>query len=210
MAGRPHSNRNPKPAIALLLSGVVIAACILLHPSAAVLAHARFDHSSPAPGQVLPASPASVDIYTVQDMQKTAGAYGITVVRDDNGSPGQQVDTGTPVMDDANRRHFSVGLQPNLAPGRYLVSFHNVSDEDGDADHGQFAFYIGAGPTSAQQALDAKLQITASVAATPAASKASTSASNSHTALYAIIVVIIVLLLVGGAFAWLRGTRRRP
>ena len=192
------------------LGGVTIAVLTLFVAAAAVSAHARYDHSTPSPGQVLATSPASVDIYTEQDMQKTAGAYGITVVRDDSGTPVQQVDTGTTVMDDANRKHFSVALQPNLPAGRYLVSFHNVSDADGDADHGQFAFYVGSGPTPAQQALDSKLQITAAVAATPTPAAKSGSKGSSHTGEYVIsAIAIVIVLLIAASYTRLRGPRRR-
>lgn len=189
----------------------ILTAIVLVLTSAVASAHARFDHSTPMPGQVLTSSPTSVDIYTEQDMQKTAGAYGITVMRDDAGTPGPAVDNGTTVMDDANRKHFSVALQPNLPPGRYLVSFHNVSDEDGDADHGQFAFYIGAGPTAAQQALDSKLQISSAVAPTPAPATAAAASGASHTGVYVAIVAVgvAVLVIVGALFAWSRRTRRR-
>lgn len=193
-----------------LAGGLLLALTALLLAATAAFAHARYDHSTPAQGQVLPTSPASVDIYTEQDMQKEAGAYGITVFRNDSGTPGAEVDTGTTVMDDANRRHFSVALQPNLPPGRYLVSFHNVSDEDGDADHGQFAFYIGSPPTPAQQALDSKLQITAAVAPTPTPSTSASSSSSSHTAEYVIsAIAIVIVLLIAASYLRLRGPRRR-
>jgi methionine-rich copper-binding protein CopC len=178
--------------------GVVAATAALIASFclvAAVSAHARYDHSTPAQGAVVVVSPAQVDIYTVQDMQKQAGADEITVADDS----GNRVDSGNTVVDDANRRHFSVGLKPNLPPGRYVVSFHNVSDEDGEADHGQFAFYVGTGPTAAQKAEDAKLAITSQ--------SDDTKSSSSHTGLIigiVVVVVIVLLLLVGGGLFWRR------
>jgi len=165
------------------------------------MAHSRYDHSTPGQGEVVQTSPPRVDIYTVQEMAKQQGAYAITVERNDSGTPGQRVDTGDTVIDDANRKHFSVGLQPNQQPGRYVVSFKNVSDQDGEADHGQFAFYVGTGPTAAQKALDAKLQIT---------SKSETT-STSHTGLIIGIVVAIavLVLLAGGGLWYARRPRRR-
>lgn len=178
-----------------------VALIAALFSVAVALAHARYDHSTPGQGQVVATSPARVDIYTVQDMKKQAGAYAIQVQRDDNGAAGEQVDTADTAIDDNDRKHFSVGLKPNLPAGRYLVSFNNVSDEDGEADNGQFAFYVGNGPTAAQKALDAKLQITSK--------NDTTSSSSSHTGLIVgiVVAVVAVLVLAGGGFWFMR--RRR-
>lgn len=169
----------------------------------AALAHARYDHSTPAQGSVVPAAPARVDIFTAQEMQKQAGADEITVERNDTAnSGGQVVSTGATTVDDNDRKHFFVALQPNLPAGRYVVSFHNVSDEDGEADHGQFAFYVGNGPTAAQKALDAKLAITSQ--------NDNTKQSSSHTGLIVVIavaVVVVIALIVAGVLIQQR--RRR-
>jgi methionine-rich copper-binding protein CopC len=183
-----------------LVHAIALAAVAALCSAAVALAHAAYEQSTPAQGQVVQTSPARVDIYTAQDMRKAQGAYAIQVQRDDDGRAEQQVDTADTTIDDSNRKHFSVGLQPNLPAGRYLVSFNNVSDEDGEADHGQFAFYVGTGPTAAQKALDAKLQTT---------SQKETTSSSSHTGLIGGIAgaIVVVLLLVGGGFLFMR--RRR-
>src|SRR5579875_961044 len=135
---------------------VALAAAVAMALPSLALAHARYDHSTPSPGQVVATSSPAVDIYTAQDMRKIAGANVITVV----GPDGKQADTGNTVVDDSNRRHLSVGLQPNLPPGRYVVSFKTLSDQDGEADHGQFAFYVQTPPTAEQKAADAKLPLT--------------------------------------------------
>ncbi len=182
-----------------LLGLLPVAALLALLGVAIVSAHARYDHSTPGQGEVLQTSPARVDIYTVQDMKKDQTVTEITVADANN----NRVDSGDTTVEDTNRRHFSVGLKPNLPAGRYVVSFKNSSDEDGEDDHGQFAFYVGSAPTAQQKALDAKLAIT-SKSDTPAK-------SNSHTGLIiAIIVAVIVLvLLAAGALWYLRRPRRR-
>ena len=197
-ASQPDERDAVRSRCRLLLP--VAAICALLGIAIAS-AHARYDHSTPGQGEVVQTSPPRVDIYTVQEMAKQQGAYAIMVERNGNGTTGQRVDTANTVIDDANRKHFSVGLQPNLPPGRYVVSFKNVSDEDGEADHGQYAFYVGTGPTAAQKALDAKLQITAK----------SETTSTSHTGLIIGIVVAIavLVLLAGGGLWYARRPRRR-
>lgn len=172
----------PALGVVLLLGTFVVAS-----------AHARYDHSTPGPGQVLPASPARVDIYTAQDMRKVANANVIAVTN----AAGMPVDSGPTVVDDSNRRHFSVPLQPNLPPGRYLVSFKTLSDQDGEMNHGSFAFYVGTQPTAAQKASDTKLTLTADTV-TPAQS----SGSSSHTGLYLLAAVGVAIVLVGGVFVW--------
>src|SRR5579883_893865 len=176
------------PNLTRLCLAVAAAATLALTTVAGVAAHARYDHSTPSPGEVLATSPARVDIYTVQDMVKEAGINEIDVTNE----PGQRVDRGDTTVDDNNRRHFYVDLQPNLPPGRYVVSFKNQSDEDGEQDHGQFAFYVGQGPTAQQKAADAKLAITSQ-------DEGSDGSSNSHNNTkvgIAIIVTIVVAALI--------------
>jgi methionine-rich copper-binding protein CopC len=138
---------------ARLLPLALVALVAALLPSGLALAHAHYDHSTPSIGQVLATAPQRVDIYTDSEMRRVAGGNVITVAD----ASGNSVDDGNTVLDDNNRQHFSVGLQPNVPPGRYVVSFKTLSDVDGDADSGKFAFYVGAGPTDAQKQLDATL-----------------------------------------------------
>jgi methionine-rich copper-binding protein CopC len=193
-----RSIRNQSRFVALC-AGLI---AVLVSVSAA-LAHARYDHSTPGQGEVVQTAPAQVDIYTAQDMQKQAGADEITVERNDTANSGGQVVSNGPTMvDDNNRRHFFVALQPNLPAGRYVVSFKNVSDEDGEADHGQFAFYVGTGPTAAQKALDARLAITSQ--------DEDAKHSDSHTGLIigiVVAVVVVIALIAAGLFI---RQRRRP
>ena len=168
---------------------LVITILLLTLSASAALAHAHYDHSSPAIGQVLAAPPARVDIYTDSEMRKLAGANVIMVTN----SNGQRVDDGNTIVDDANRQHFSVSLEPNLPPGRYVVSFQTLSDVDGDTDGGHFAFYVGNGPTAADKALDAHL----SGAPLPGSS-AGSSSSTGPFVLIGVAAVAALALLAGG------------
>lgn len=163
------------------------------------LAHAHYDHSMPSIGQVLATVPERVDIYTDSEMRKTADANVIMVTAAD----GSRVDDGSTLVDDTNRRHFSVGLQPNLPNGRYVVSFKTLSDVDGDTDSGRFAFYAGAGPTAEQKQLDAALN--GAPVATPASSQTSSSSTNPGTVRYAALAVALVAIVVA---VWLIRSRQ--
>ena len=172
-----------------ILISLVLATLYLTFGASAALAHAHYDHSTPAIGQVLATPPARVDIYTDSDMRKIEGKNWIQVT----GSNGNRVDDGNTILDDANRQHFSVGLQPNLPPGRYVVSFQTLSDVDGDTDGGHFAFYVGNGPTAADKALDAHL----SGAPLPGSS-AGSSSSTGPFVLIGVAAVAALALLAGG------------
>lgn len=172
--------------------------------AAVALAHAHYDHSQPSIGQVLATAPARVDIYTDSDMRKLAGANVISVA----GADGSRVDDGNTVLDDADRRHFSVGLNPNLPPGRYVVSFKTLSDVDGDIDSGRFAFYVGAGPTTQQKALDASLN-GPPVAAGQASAPPSSSSHVVRTVLVGGTGIILLVLVAGGGVMLRRKQRTR-
>lgn len=125
-----------------------------------VAAHARYAASTPARGEVLDASPAQVEITFTQDIQRVTGTYGMEVYPqsgDAAGPEGASVTAGDAVIDDDDRSVMRVALQPALPPGRYVVSYRNVSDADGDRWEGAFSFYVGVQPTEADLAADAIL-----------------------------------------------------
>lgn len=127
--------------IAPLPVAVALLAVMLAAPGSAS-AHARYESSFPAKGEVLATSPDRVEITFSQEIQRVSGAYDITVNKD----RGPSVTAGPPVVSDDDRRIMSVPLQPDLAPGRYVVNWRNVSDEDGDEAVGAFSFYVQTPP----------------------------------------------------------------
>src|SRR2546421_11821147 len=96
------------------------------------LAHAHYKTSTPGIGEIGQDQPPQVDITFTQSIQKVSGTYDLAVTRDGAGP----VTTGPPVLDEQDRSKLSVPLQPDLAPGRYVVKWKNVSDDDGDAATG--------------------------------------------------------------------------
>lgn len=184
MSERTMGLRHGVPlALVLLLASLAV--------PAAALAHAHYDHSTPAIGAVLQTAPARVDIYTDQELAKAGTANSIAVTN----AAGQRVDSGPTAVDDADRTHMAVSLQPNLPAGRYIVSFTTLSDVDNDNDRGRFAFYIGRGPTAQERTLDAQLNGTA-----PAASS-----SSSHAGLFIAITAAVAVVVIGaGTFVALR------
>jgi methionine-rich copper-binding protein CopC len=125
---------------------------VMILPST-VSAHARLKSSTPVVGEVLQAAPTQVVITFTQEIQKVSGNYSIRVNRD----RGQDVTAAPAVVDDTDRHTMSVQLQPDLVAGRYVVNWHNVSDEDGDPLDGAFSFYLQTQPNAVDLANDAQL-----------------------------------------------------
>jgi methionine-rich copper-binding protein CopC len=118
-----------------------------------VSAHARYEDSSPAIGEVLDASPALVRVHFNQDIQRISGSYGIDVTD----ASGTGVTAGAAEIDDGDRSIMTVPLQPSLRAGRYVVEWRNVSDADGDPFQGSYSFYVGREPTAEERAADEQL-----------------------------------------------------
>ncbi len=150
---------------ATLAAAAVLAATLLA--AAPVFAHARYKSSTPGTGEVLTASPSRVEITFTEQLQKVSGTYGIEVSRD----RGALVATGPAVVDDTDRTKLSVSLQGALQPGRYVVNWKNVSDQDGDAATGAFSFYVSTQPNAVDLDNDRQLaqvgfeEVTATAAA---------------------------------------------
>lgn len=137
-----------RTALAALAAGAAVALTAIV-----ASAHAQYVSSTPAKGEVLGTSPSQVSIVFTQEVQKISGTYGISV----HDAAGNEHRSAPASLDDADRTRMSVPLQPDLPAGRYVVSWTNVSDADGDPAEGAFSFYVGVEPTEADLAADAEL-----------------------------------------------------
>ncbi|HEY8837368.1 MAG TPA: copper resistance protein CopC [Dehalococcoidia bacterium] len=135
------------PAIAVL--GVFVTVTV-------AAAKAQYDHSTPGPGEVVSRQPARIDIYTRRPTSPVPGNTQVIVIDRDQ----RHVDSGDVVVDPTDHDHFSVGLQPGLPPGRYVVTFKTLGETDLDLDGGEFAFYLGVQPDAAARAADRSLALT--------------------------------------------------
>ena len=126
---------HPKFVTVCLL--LVLGAFILAgNPSAQ--AHGEIERSDPAADAVIPAAPAEVHIWFSQELFRREGANVIEV----SGPDGNRVDGGDTQLDDDDRKHAFVSLQPDLPPGLYMVSWRNLSVEDGHEGSGEFSFTV--------------------------------------------------------------------
>lgn len=121
---------------ARLLASVL--ACLALAGVGVAFAHADYARSEPGAGAVVAEAPARVDVWFTQDMFRRQGANWLRVT----GPDGADVTAGDAVIDDDDRRHMWVELQPNLPPGEYTVAWHTLSAEDADDHDGVFTFLV--------------------------------------------------------------------
>lgn len=130
-----------------ILAGTLVALAVGLS-STSVWAHAAYDRSVPAQDEVVQQPPDHIDVFFKQEVFKQTGANFVRVFDD----AGTQVSEGDGLVDDDDRTHIAAAFPSTLAPGRYLVLWMTLSDEDGESDDGAFCFYVAVEPIDAQQA----------------------------------------------------------
>ena len=199
------------------------AAAWLSAPDAA--AHAAYESSTPAFAEQLDESPSRISIRFTQELFRREGANAISVQHADSG---RQIAVGPPTIGNDDRRLMTVDLQDTLAPGRYLVSWTNLSAEDGDEDSGAYPFYVASQPTDSDQSDDRRIaadlliaypgdqpqQQTADSTPTPIAPAVVRTDDSPDPALGAgpivfLAVGIAAALLLVGALGYRLGARRR-
>jgi methionine-rich copper-binding protein CopC len=147
-------------AIAVILVGTIVRM-----PSGS--AHAEVERSSPAADEVLQTAPTMVEIFFSQEIDASG-----TVIRVLDAS-GTQVDLGDTTLDlnDPNRKHVTVSLPADLAPGIYTVEWTSASAEDEESTNGSFSFTIAgsAAPGASPVASPMASPVASPVSATPSA-----------------------------------------
>lgn len=124
-------------------------ACWLVFSDAS--AHAAYDSSSPEFAEVLSEAPSEIRIRFTQELFRRDGANGITLTHLDGGN---DVRLGDPLIDNDDRHVMTASVDEELEPGRYVVSWTNLSAEDGDSDSGSYPFYVGRSPTPTEEEED--------------------------------------------------------
>ena len=148
MANTTHTAVSRRLLLALLLA----AAASWLHSSPAS-AHAAYESSSPAFAEVLDEPPTEIAIRFTQELFRRAGANQIEL-REFSGDAGAEYEVSAAVVANADRHTMRVAILSDLGPGRYLVTWTNLSAEDGDEDSGSYPFYIQRGPEPAEIEVD--------------------------------------------------------
>ncbi|HJN92531.1 MAG TPA: copper resistance protein CopC [Dehalococcoidia bacterium] len=139
-------------ALVAIASGVAFSAPFLGTARVAE-AHAAYRESLPAFSAELAESPTRLELSFSQQLFRQEGANLITLAGEDGG----MIELSAAQIDNADRRRLAVDVLEDLEPGRYLMSWVNLSADDGDDDDGTSSFYVGRSPTQAERDLDRTL-----------------------------------------------------
>jgi methionine-rich copper-binding protein CopC len=167
-------------------------------------AHASYVRSEPGAGAVVSTPPAQVEIWVAQDLFRRQGENWIRVT----GPDGAEVQAGEATIDDDDRRHLTVALQPSLTPGEYTVTFRTLSAEDGDDDEDSFTFTLdpNAEVTSTPMSVATPTVPPAPTSTVVAAAPSPTQAGPSGPACGAALAPAVGLVVAGAVS---RARRRR-
>ena len=146
MANTRSTASNWRLLLTLVLS---TAACWLTQPHAS--AHAAYESSTPEFAEVLSGPPTEISIRFTQELFRREGANGITLTRLEHGN---KVRLGEVKIANDDRHVMTVSINEDLEAGRFLVSWTNLSAEDGDTDSGSFPFYVRRSPSATEVAED--------------------------------------------------------
>ena len=136
-----------------LLAALTLAVAACWVQVSDVSAHAAYESSSPSFAEVLTQSPSEISVRFTQELFRRAGANSLTLqqvrgnVVDDWDLPEAEIGN-----DDRHVMRLTVDLE--LRPGRYVVSWTNLSAEDGDSDSGSYPFYVARQPDEDEIELD--------------------------------------------------------
>ena len=152
-----------KKAAARGVAAIAALASAALMPAGDAAAHAAYASSEPAFGAVLERAPERISLTFSQELFRREGANAIEWAAADGGESGEFSDAGEVEIGNADRRTMSVALPADgrgeWGVGRFVVRWRNLSADDGDADGGEFPFYVGRSPTAEEEALDREMAV---------------------------------------------------
>jgi copper resistance protein C len=117
------------------LIGTACAAAALLLYAVPAQAHAFLDHSDPAVGSTVQATPAVIHLWFTQQLEP---AFSSVTVTDRSGAT---MNAEPAAIDSSNGSELDVKLKP-LPPGTYTVKWHVLS-VDTHTTEGDFTFHVG-------------------------------------------------------------------
>jgi methionine-rich copper-binding protein CopC len=179
-------------ALVSALTGLSLAAA-LSGGGRQAFAHAGYESSTPADGEVVAESPAQVEIVFGQEVARQGGLPAVTVV-----NQAGDIIAGEAVLSDEDRTIVTIALPPSLGDGRYTVIWHTLSDEDGEEAQGAFHFYVGEGPSGGPSGTGTAPAASPTVAPTQVITNGSRDDDDSGgIPLWAVAGVAVVGLLAG-------------
>jgi methionine-rich copper-binding protein CopC len=187
---------------ASLALAVAAALALLMAISATrVSAHAAYDHSTPADGEVVAESPAQIQVFFKQEVTRSGGLPTLEVVNDS----GDLVSSNA-VLNDDDRTEMTADLNPGLPDGRYAILWHTVSAEDGEEAKGAVFFHVGEGPSVTTPGTGGSATATPALTASPAPTAEDDDGGD--IPVWALIAGVAGGLVLGGGSGLLLGRRR--
>jgi len=104
--------------------------------TATASAHPSLKSASPASGAASNNPPTQIELNFSEGV---IAKFSDVELKDEHG---KQVTTGAPTTDPKDKKRLVVPVQASLAPGRYTVNWHVVS-EDTHRVQGQYSFNVG-------------------------------------------------------------------
>lgn len=151
---RTARHKTRASSAALLVVAVLGGLCAALAVAAPAAAHAAYASSTPAFGEVLETAPTQIELRFTQQLFRRAGANQLRLERAGDGAA---ITLGDVMIDNTDRAAMRARVLEPLPPGRYLVSWQNLSADDGDTDSGVYPFYVGIAPSAGEEAADRAL-----------------------------------------------------
>lgn len=151
---RTARHKTRASSAALLAVAVLGSLCAALAVAAPAAAHAAYASSAPAFGEVLETAPDQIELHFTQQLFRREGANQLRIER---AADGAAISLGDVVIDNTDRAAMRADVLGPLLPGRYLVSWQNLSADDGDTDSGVYPFYVGVAPNAGEEAADRAL-----------------------------------------------------
>jgi copper transport protein len=120
-----------------LLISCIVATLLLSAKAERVSAHAAYDSSSPAPGDVLATAPVEI---SVSFTERPDRSYSRLELYDEQGN----LVSGTELVDGGDDYTMLLKVPPDLPNGTYSVLWRTLSMDDGHSTQNYFAFTIGS------------------------------------------------------------------
>ena len=153
-----HRKTADTSSVRLAVNAAVAAGVALLIALAfldTASAHAAYESSSPAFAEVLSESPTEITIRFSQELFRREGANEMWV-EPARGDDIPQYPLQVEISND-DRHVMRATMTMQLDPGRYLISWRNLSAEDGDEDRGVFPFYVNSQPDPSEVGYDREI-----------------------------------------------------
>lgn len=188
---RAHARMLPTLLTLSLTLGLALAALISVAQAPTAAAHAKYTSSVPASNSTVTEAPTVVTVHFAEEVNPAGSDL---IVYD---TKGNKVSTGAGTVDTNDAKTMTVPMAGDDSES-YLVLWHTVSLDDGDAAVGAFIFNVG----STAKAGDG------GGTTTPSSASATAESASSGVPGWVVALVGVLGLIVGSAGTFVLAGRR--